>query len=327
MSKKLTAIWLIRIVIAILFLVSAYAKIYHEPSAYFSITTFEAKQLVPLGFESGFAAYISRILIALEFSLGVLILLPFQLKRIVVPLTISVLAAFCFHLLIQIYLTGNSGNCGCFGALLPMTPLEAIIKNIFAIGLLIILNKLLEKKDFNNKEITYGLLVYLFSTVLIFIYLPIKSSENTSLDLKEFNLKESKVISGPDQVESEFGNLLPMADDGRLLLCFFAPGCDHCRTTIRSIDSLSRISSDFPKVEIVFMEEEVEKIPDFFNYAGNKFSYIVLDISTFYDVLTWERDTPGVFYMWNGNIIKEFNGINEKAFNAEELIKVIQENK
>lgn len=327
MSKKLTAIWLIRIVIAILFLVSAYAKIYHEPSAYFSITTFEAKQLVPLGFESGFAAYISRILIALEFSLGVLIFLPFQLKRIVVPLTISVLAAFCFHLLIQIYLTGNSGNCGCFGALLPMTPLEAIIKNIFAIGLLIILNKLLEKKDFNNKEITYGLLVYLFSTVLIFIYLPIKSSENTSLDLKEFNLKESKVISGPDQVESEFGNLLPMADDGRLLLCFFAPGCDHCRTTIRSIDSLSRISSDFPKVEIVFMEEEVEKIPDFFNYAGNKFSYIVLDISTFYDVLTWERDTPGVFYMWNGNIIKEFNGINEKAFNAEELIKVIQENK
>ncbi len=327
MSKKLTAIWLIRIVIAILFLVSAYAKIYHEPSAYFSITTFEAKQLVPLGFESGFAAYISRILIALEFSLGVLILLSFQLKRIVVPLTISVLAAFCFHLLIQIYLTGNSGNCGCFGALLPMTPLEAIIKNIFAIGLLIILNKLLEKKDFNNKEITYGLLVYLFSTVLIFIYLPIKSSENTSLDLKEFNLKESKVISGPDQVESEFGNLLPMADDGRLLLCFFAPGCDHCRTTIRSIDSLSRINSDFPKVEIVFMEEEVEKIPDFFNYAGNKFSYIVLDISTFYDVLTWERDTPGVFYMWNGNIIKEFNGINEKAFNAEELIKVIQENK
>jgi thiol-disulfide isomerase/thioredoxin/uncharacterized membrane protein YphA (DoxX/SURF4 family) len=327
MSKKLTAIWLIRIVIAILFLVSAYAKIYHEPSAYFSITTFEAKQLVPLGFESGFAAYISRILIALEFSLGVLILLPFQLKRIVVPLTISVLAAFCFHLLIQIYLTGNSGNCGCFGALLPMTPLEAIIKNIFAIGLLIILNKLLEKKDFNNKEITYGLLVYLFSTVLIFIYLPIKSSENTSLDLKEFNLKESKVISGPDQVESEFGNLLPMADDGRLLLCFFAPGCDHCRTTIRSIDSLSRISSDFPKVEIVFMEEEVEKIPDFFNYAGNKFSYIVLDISTFYDVLTWERDTPGVFYMWNGNIIKEFNGINEKAFNAEELVKVIQESK
>jgi thiol-disulfide isomerase/thioredoxin len=167
-------------------------------------------------------------------------------------------------------------------------------------------------------------LVYLFSIILIFFYLPIKSSENISLDLKEFNNKESIAISGPDQVRSEFGNLLPMADDGRLLLCFFAPGCDHCRATIKSIDSLSRINSDFPKVEIVFMEEEVEKIPDFFDYAGNEFSYIVLDISTFYDVLTWERDTPGVFYMWNGNIIKEFNGINEKAFDAEELVNVLK---
>ena len=44
---------------------------------------------------------------------------------------------------------------------------------------------------------------------------------------------------------------------------FFAPGCEHCRATIKSIDSLSRINPDFPKVEIVFMEEEVEKIPDF----------------------------------------------------------------
>ena len=327
MSKKLIAVWFIRIVIAILFLVSAYAKIYHDPSAYFSITTFEAKQLVPLGFDADISAYISRVLIALEFSLGILILLPFQLKRIVVPLTVFVLAAFCIHLTIQIYLTGNSGNCGCFGALLPMTPLEAILKNIFAIGLLIILNRLLVKKELNNREVSYGFLIYLFSTFLIFFYIPIKSSEKISIDLTDFKNDQSTSISGPNKVVSEFGNLLPMADNGRLLLCFFAPGCDHCRATIRSIDSLSKIISEFPKVEIVFMEEEVEKIPEFFDYAGSDYNYIVLDISTFYDVLTWERDTPGVFYMWNGNILKEFNGINEKAFDVVELVNVLKENK
>ena len=323
MNIKLTAIWIIRIVIAILFLVSAYAKIYHEPSAYFSITTFEAKQLVPLGFESSFSAYLSRILISLEFSLGVLILLPFQLKRIVVPLTITILAAFCFHLMIQIYLTGNGGNCGCFGALLPMTPLEAIIKNIFAIGLLVILNKLLMKKDYDVKEIFYGFLVYVIFTVLIFLFIPVKSSDNISIDLKDYS-NESTGFSGPEQVSSEFGVLLPMADSGRLILCFFAPGCDHCRATIRSIDSLSQITADFPKVEIIFMEEEVEKIPEFFEYAGNDYSHVVLDISTFYDVLTWERDTPGIFYMWNGNILKEFNGIGEMSFNAKELVNILK---
>ena len=69
--------WVIRILISILFIVSAYAKIYHDPSAYFSITTFEAKQLVPLGLEPFISSIISRLLIALEFYLGVFILLPF----------------------------------------------------------------------------------------------------------------------------------------------------------------------------------------------------------------------------------------------------------
>lgn len=320
MNNKLIGIWVIRIIISLLFLVSAYAKVYHEPSAYFSITTFEAKQLVPLGFSSEISSYLSRILIALEFAIGVLILLPFYLKRIVIPLTIFVLAAFCVHLALQIYLTGNSGNCGCFGTLLPMTPLEAILKNIFAIGLLVILNKLLSKDKSKSIEIFYGFVIYLFFVIGTMALVPIKNSSNVTID-SNYQIQEDLVLEGPKQMKSEFGQTLPFADKGRLILCFFAPGCDHCRAAVRSIDSLSKIVEDFPKVEIVFMDEEVDKIPEFFEYAGSEYHYIVLDISTFYDVLTWERDTPGIFYMWNGNILKEFNGTNESAYDPESLLK------
>jgi len=320
MNNKLIGIWVIRIIISLLFLVSAYAKVYHEPSAYFSITTFEAKQLVPLGFSSEISSYLSRILIALEFAIGVLILLPFYLKRIVIPLTIFVLAAFCVHLALQIYLTGNSGNCGCFGTLLPMTPLEAILKNIFAIGLLVILNRLLSKDKSKSIEIFYGFVIYLFFVIAIMILVPVKNSSNVTID-SNYQIQEDLVLEGPKQMKSEFGQTLPFADKGRLILCFFAPGCDHCRAAVRSIDSLSKIVEDFPKVEIVFMDEEVDKIPEFFEYAGSEYHYIVLDISTFYDVLTWERDTPGIFYMWNGNILKEFNGTNESAYDPESLLK------
>ena len=59
-STKNIISWAIRILISALFLVSAYAKVYHEPSAYFSITTFEQKQLVPLGFDSSLAAFFSE---------------------------------------------------------------------------------------------------------------------------------------------------------------------------------------------------------------------------------------------------------------------------
>ena len=324
MNNKSIGIWLIRIVVSLLFLVSAYAKVYHEPSAYFSITTFEAKQLVPLGFSSEISSYLSRILIALEFSMGMLILLPFYLKRIVVPLTVFVLAAFSIHLALQIYLTGNSGNCGCFGTLLPMTPLEAILKNIFAIGLLVILNRLIPNDRSKKIEIFYGFLVYLLFVIGIMVLIPIKSSDNVSIEFNQTQDLQDSINEGPLQMKSEFSQTLPFADNGRVILCFFAPGCDHCRAAVRSIDSLSKLVENFPKVEIIFMEEEVEKIPEFFEYAGSEYHYIVLDISTFYDVLTWERDTPGIFYMWNGNILKEFNGTNEKSYNSEELRKSLE---
>ena len=321
MNKQVLS-WAIRILVSILFIVSAYAKIYHEPSAYFSITTFEAKQLVPLGFSSFLSALISRVLIALEFFLGVFILLPYYFKKIILPGTILILAAFCVHLGIQIILTGNSGNCGCFGTLLPMTPFEAIIKNVLAIGLLLALYKLNNFKKYTPKSKYLLTSSYIGFVILLFIYIPIRSSNSSELSM-DLNTLENLPNNGPNQMTSEFGETLPFADKGRILLCFFAAGCDHCRSTIRSIDSLIQITPNFPRVEIVFMDEEVEKIPEFFEYAGNTYNYQILDIASFYNVLTWERDTPGIFYMWNGNIIKEFDGIAEKSFNAEELIEAV----
>ena len=66
-SKKNIS-WGIRLLISFLFLLSAVAKLY--PSPYFAISTFEVKQLYPLGFSEGFAPYFSRILIGIEFALG-----------------------------------------------------------------------------------------------------------------------------------------------------------------------------------------------------------------------------------------------------------------
>src|SRR5436190_15550549 len=127
--------WTIRILISFLFLLSAVAKMY--PSPYFAISTFEVKQLYPMGFNETFASYFSRILIGIELGLGVLILQPNYLKKIIVPSTFLMLAVFVVQLTIESIISGgNSGNCGCFGSLLPMTPIEAIMKNIVAMIML-----------------------------------------------------------------------------------------------------------------------------------------------------------------------------------------------
>ena len=125
--------------IAFLFIISAIAKLY--PSPYFAISTFEAKELLPMGFSQNVASYFSRTLIGGELALGILLCQQNILKKVIIPASFLLLLIFSIHLSIDIISSGNQGNCGCFGSLLPMTPLQALIKNILAMGILIYLFK------------------------------------------------------------------------------------------------------------------------------------------------------------------------------------------
>ncbi len=347
MNKKNIS-WIIRIVVALLFIVSAIAKLY--PSPYFAISTFEVKQLYTLGFSESLAPYFSRILIGIEFALGFLLLNNHFLKRITIPATIGLLSVFIIHLSYVTFLSGgNSGNCGCFGELIPMTPIEAIIKNIIAVGLLIWLWKLLE----NDKKSNFWILtsVTLGCILGLFMLAPMKASttsisnSNISTDtiskltdsvkkeeikvIDSTKIKTEKVVEaikkevGPKQAVSGYSDLYADIDNGQKILCFFVPGCEHCRDAAKDLNALQKKHKDFPQVQIVFMDEEAEKIPDFFKYAGKQFPYKVIDVIPFWTKLGTGKDTPGVVYLHNGNVIKYFDGITEKAFNSKALEKVI----
>ena len=133
-KNKVYFAWTVRIIVSFLFIFSAYSKLY--PSADLGLGTMEAKQLYALGFSREVAAYFSRLLVAAEFALGIGLLQPHFLKRIVIPATILLLVVFCVHLSYSIA-NDVGGNCGCFGELIKMTPTEALIKNIITIGFLV----------------------------------------------------------------------------------------------------------------------------------------------------------------------------------------------
>lgn len=351
MNKKNIS-WSIRIVVALLFIVSAIAKLY--PSPYFAISTFEVKQLYTLGFSDTIAPYFSRILIGVEFALGFLLLNNHFLKRITIPATVGLLSVFIIHLCYVTFLSGgNSGNCGCFGELIPMTPIEAIIKNIIAVGLLIWLWKILE----NDKKSNIWMLtsITLSCILALFMLAPMKASSvsisnsnnnsNISTDtiskltdsvkIEEIKTIDSSKIKtdkpveevkkevGPKQAVSGYSDLYADIDRGQKILCFFVPGCEHCRDAAKDLNALQKKHKDFPEVQIVFMDEEAEKIPDFFKYAGKQFPYKVIDIIPFWTKLGTGKDTPGVVYLHNGNVIKFYDGIAEKAFNSKSLEKII----
>ena len=318
-----------------------------------------------MGFSETTAAYFSRTLIGCEFALGFLLLQPHFLKRLIIPVSFLMLLVFVIELTYEISTSGNSGNCGCFGTLLPMTPLEAIIKNIIAMGMLGYLYKVMQDNP-AKKNFSFVLSITLASVLAVFMLGPIRPSQTsskpaggiievveepdttavttntgdtgTATDPKSTDPgksdpgKDPKVgttdpdvvkVDEPAQKKSGFKTLYPDIDNGKKILCFFAPGCEHCKETAKELTQMKSQIAGFPDIRIAFMDEEAELIPAFFEFAGAKYTYTVLDIATFWKTVG-SRDTPGVFYIWNGNIVKVYDGIDANAFKAKEFKALVQ---
>lgn len=351
-----------RIIICILFLLSGVAKM-------FPIWAFE-KQLVDLDIASWCSApYFARIIIAIEIAIGFAILQNHYIKKIVIPFTIGLLAVFCVHLTMEMVKHGAmNGNCGCFGQLIPMTPLEAFIKNIITIGLLVYLYKKVEPIEAGQNKPLVLISIYLASALFMFAFFPIAPCEDvtaledtteeiiptedvaqdttaetitlndatntkvtptntgTKTDPKTEVKPVAPVVDGPKKVKSKFskyntfGSSKVNLDEGKKLVCMFVPGCDHCRDAAKEIGAMSK-KEGFPEVVILFMDEEVELIPEFFDVTKTKFPYQVIGVVEFWTLLGNNANTPGVIYLWNGNIIKQYEGTEGNKFEGSDLKK------
>jgi thiol-disulfide isomerase/thioredoxin len=345
--------WSARIVISILFLISGISKM-------FPIWMFE-KQLVDLGI-CGWceAPYFSRLLIALEMAIGIGILQKHFLRRFIIPVTAFTLVAFCIHLSIEMAKHGAmNGNCGCFGQLIPMTPLEALIKNVLTLGLLFYVYKTTEEHPKGSNRFMVPLFIYSVTAFGMFAAFPFCPCETESTPVAEepasteiiaedtvaqvaidTNVIVTSPIEGnniqpavpevqPPTVKSRFSEFKSIGgkavnlDEGKKLVCFFAPGCDHCRETAKELKALAA-KMKLPDTYIIFMDEEAFLIPEFLKETNFNKPYQVIDIPKFWTVLGSNASTPGVFYLWNGNIIQSFEGIEGNKFEASKLKEAVE---
>lgn len=305
MKKNLPMI--IRVLISALFLLSAFAKLY--PTPMYGITKiFEEGQLIPMGFSEGLAPYFSRFIIAIEFFIAFAILQKNYLKKLVIPTSILMIFVFSLHLAYSIFL-GDSENCGCFGELIPMSPLQALIKNIITIGVLGYLYKNIP----NDEKNSYSKLSIQFLSImlLMFAFLPVLSQT------------KSEGSSFVSFVEDEnFKN----SEDYKIL-CYFDAGCEHCQHAARSLDSLSNLSDNFPPVHIVFSDTEQENIPNFFEYVGNQYPYQVMpfanydtdEVDSYMEITFPDYDNPIVILYKGAKQIRLFDGTGYNEYHADEL--------
>lgn len=351
--------WIFRILVSMLFLFSAYSKLYS------GIAGFETQFLEPMNFiDTCNMFYISRLLIALEIAIGIALLQNNYIKTVVIPGTILLLLIFITHLTSQVLSGEEIKNCGCNGELIKMTPLEAIIKNVITIGMLVYLFFKLSNKEKGKNSWQTILLIYALSALSMFLFFPFtpcsqKVNLNNAVSVSKDNRYQEdqptridtvyitqqtgtsvvvqKKDSTPFIVEPaatvskfssyhDFNGMKVNLDKGKKIVCLFVPGCDHCREAAKELNVLFK-KPNFPPVYILFMNEETFKIPEFFSETKTNFPYHVIeDIMEFWKLLGTGATTPGVNYLWNGNIIKSYQGLDAEKFNASGMSKIIESN-
>jgi hypothetical protein len=339
-KHRLNILKLARFMVAFLFVFSAIAKL-------LPIQIFE-HQLLSIARKPGFLyeftndchVFIwSRAIIIFELFLGLSLLIPYYIKRFTVPIAISTLIGFIIFLSYQIWLYGNNGNCGCMGGLVPMSPLQAIVKNIITI---IVLTYVFYFTI--SKPIEYAIYHFLILggvVLAIFLLFPIKKmcccneiTTKVSVEIENLNLRidslSAMIKSGKggslDNVrpkltisefhifkEFEFNNKKTKIniDEGKTIVCVMNPDCDHCLDITKQLKQMN-LAKDI-KITFLFcnpddpdIEHQKQQIKAFMDKSGLKAAFKIISIDQFTEHLGKSPFPPRVTFLLNGKIIYNY---------------------
>lgn len=308
--KTIAAI-LVSIGLGIVFIFSGWTKL--DPV----IETFEFT-FVDIGIGNWYTAPVmARLMIGLEFLIGFLLITGFRLRRFTLPLAGGLLLFFCIYLVIQIAVSGNSGNCGCFGETYKMSPGMAIVKNIIMLlagGFIYWLCEGWSGK-YNTLFLSFSGLTAL---VLPFILNPVDYSY-TSNNLNEavnYKLELNLLYEPADSSKVE----IPKVDvrKGKQVVAFLSLSCPHCRIAAKKFHLIKKNNPD---------------LPVYFVLNGDKADYNLFVEDTKADNIPYSYclgetfvklagvKLPRIYYLENGIVIKKVDYYELNQYNIEDWIK------
>ncbi len=295
-------IYSLRSIIAIVFLLSATAKVV-------AISNFEIMILQQhIVDDRMLAAYLARALIWFEFFIGFSFFQPYYFKRFFLPVSALLTMGFTGYLIYLGWVVDYQGNCGCFGDLVKMTPAESIVKNLVILLFMGILWKL-HKSDPLIQNVLVPGIIGVSILAIIFILFPIKiigksdiipsTSGSTSATIPDTAApQKSPVASRFKQFNTTDGPFGPVdLISGSCLVAMLSLDCDHCRDVARKLGEFHQ-TNPIP-IFFIFMGEETQ-VGQFSQETGTRFPYKVVPPEIFFDFIG--NAPPRVYWLMSGQI-------------------------
>ena len=301
--------WLLvftRCLIGVIFIFSGIVKL-------IPIEPFELK-FVELGVANWtYAPYFARFIIGIELLLGALLIVNIK-PKLTSYATLGLLLFFTIYLMMDILYNGNEGNCGCFGTLIKMTPLESIVKNMAMIPLVLVLI-FLTKRELNYKLYILLPFILITSFALPFILYPVDNVEsyinaNTETVNYPFPIK-----SIPDF--SIAGKRIDLSK-GSYILAFMSLNCPHCKKAAYKLYILNK-QKKLPNVYFIFIGMD-EMVSEFVKETKADFPYYIYNEKEFFDIAG--SSVPKILVVKEGIVKAKFDNVTlteeslDKALNT-----------
>jgi hypothetical protein len=281
MNNKQKLALVLRIILGLIFIISAYSKIIS--------TGLIEIILIEHGITSSreAAAIIVRLLIGAEFGLGLLFLQPYYPKQFVIPLSFLFLMGFTGYLVYTGFILRDEQNCGCFGEMISMSPVESIIKNIILLGMNIWLFILVKEE---KKKIFIPIIIMIISITTIFIARPIHSMKNV-----RFSSYTS--FEGKGRVDISYGDKL---------IAVFNTECEHCQQTAKDLAVMQKTMKWFPEMYTLIFVERSISVDSFKTITNSSFPYTTISVKEFFNLIG--ASPPRIYWLHDGIIKEKWDG-------------------
>jgi hypothetical protein len=298
------------ILLGLVFLYSGYTKLLPL------VETFEFT-FVDIGIANWYTAPVfARLLIGMEILLGVLFILNYRLKKLTIPFAVCLLVFFTLYLLAQILITGNTGNCGCFGEHHRMTPLQGILKNLVMIAACLWIYFFYQGWSSRYNSLVLSLLI-VTSLGLPFVLnvIDYTYSSNNLQEKVGYQLDLGLLYHPDDTAKVE----VPAIDlrKNKHVLAFLSLTCQHCRIAAKKF---RLIKKNNPSIPIYFiLNGDRKKYSAFIEDtgAGNIPSSFCLG-KAFIQLAS--AQLPRIYYLDNGVVVKKVDYFELSQYHIEEWL-------
>lgn len=292
MLKK-TILVIIRLLLGATFITSALTK-------FFSMESFELFLLQYNMFSWDMVTFLARILVVLEFVIGILILFKIYFKQVII-ICFSTLLFFSIYLLIILAFGIKTENCNCFGNFYVMGPVESLIKNVILLIFTLLVRKekpfTIKYQSFFTSILTFGL------TIGIFINEP----PTFILQALYFHHTEETAFDANLLPDNDFSGKKVNFAKGKMVVAVLSTRCHFC------FESAKRLSLIYNRSEYKFplyfiLGGHPDEVDRFWQNSGSDvFPFKFVHGKNFLDIC--HGKVPKILLIEDGIIKETYNGI------------------